>query len=148
MSLPYVVCKDGVNLNPRAPAGAVIDAALVLASALTGLHTLITCGTEGHGPLDVHTSGQARDVRTRDWTPQQILQFIAALKQAFHQMTPALEWTVLYESPQTPTDARLVAIAYMNPNASASHLHIQLRKGTSYPPYGKLTELGASHADV
>ena len=112
-SLPRVTCKSDVLLLPRPAAGAVIDAAIVLASSETGLPIEITCGTEDHPPTDPHTRGVARDIGVLDCTPIQILQVMAALKMAFHQLAPSVTWTILYEVPSLPVDPQLAAVASM-----------------------------------
>jgi hypothetical protein len=62
-------------------------------------------------------------------TPSQIIEVIDALVQLLGPL-----FTVLYETPATPSDAKLGEFAYVNPKATGPHLHLQLKKGTVYPP--------------
>ncbi len=135
--LPFVTCKDGVTLNPTDPGGMVIQAACVLASGVVGLPLEITCGSEGHPPGDPHTLGRARDLHVTDFTASQILALIAALEASFKYLAPGAPFTIMYEVPPgTTTDMRLVNSDYYyeNAGATAAHLHIQVKKGQTYPP--------------
>ncbi len=136
MNPPQVICKAGVQLLPWTAEAGVIHGALEIASAITGRQIVITCGTEAHGPTDPHTMGRARDIRTSEWDATGILEVIAAIRQGFHQLTPAFPWVVIYESPTPPTDSRLAAMVSVNPNATAPHCHIQWPHGAVYPTPG------------
>jgi len=134
VTAPVITVKDGVTLNPTAPAGFVIQAALVMASQATGLALRVTCGSEGHPVDDPHTRGDARDIGVVEFRPEQILAIKAALEVSLHTLAPMAKWTVLYETPSEPSDARLAQIAYINSGATAPHFHIQPVKGSTYPP--------------
>ena len=135
-SVPHVTHKAGVILTPWTDVSSVLHTAITLASGTCGWPIVITCGTEGHGPTDPHTRGAARDIHTLDWTPLQILQTVAALQLALHQVVPGIRFTVLYESAARPVDSQLAAMYYANPGASAPHIHVQLAIGEVYPPVG------------
>lgn len=122
-------CADG---SPLKPAGLRILGALDHLARVGVVDLLITCGTEGHGPDDPHTRGEAMDLRTRDLQPQQVFDLYNALTFLLGR-----DFTVLYEIP-TAASARhpmLDAISYRGKSATAEHLHIQIRKGFgTWPP--------------
>lgn len=121
--------KASVRFDHIAPAGFVVLAAIHSATVVLGADLMITCGTDSHPADDPHTLGEAYDVSVATFTVDELLTarafFLKALGPAF---------TVLYESPFVPSDARLAAIATINPAATAPHLHVQRKKGTVYPP--------------
>lgn len=102
--------KDGVAFSVIAPGGFRILAAINYATSQTDL--VITSGTDGEhsGPNDPHHRGEAYDVRTKDLTNKQgVLETIQAfLGDAFY---------AFLESPDTDNE----------------HIHIQVKKGTTYP---------------
>lgn len=112
------------------PAGFRILAALDTATRALGVDLEITCGTEDHAPDDPHSTGEAYDVRTRGLPVAMVLKVLAFLR----QMLPEAYFTVLLETPQAFTDPALASAQYVNPHATGQHLHIQRRKGTTYPP--------------
>lgn len=135
--------KSGVLFDVRTPHGAIHaappaqrrmlsvceQATEVLRKDLT-----ITCGTDSHGVTDPHSRGTALDLRTRDLTQGQILALHKFLKDEL-----GADFTVLYEVPEKPVGV-LGAIAYVNPKATASHIHVQVRKGYpgAWPDGGKV----------
>lgn len=123
---------DGASFAVIQPAGFRILAALDNATRLLGVDLVITCGTEDHPPDDPHTHGEAYDVRVRGLTTPIILKLIAYLK----QMLPSDLFTILLETPVPFTDPQLVPWQYLNPQATAAHLHVQKKKNTIYPPIG------------
>ncbi len=113
-----------------APGGFVILAALQGLSSVIDLPVEITCACEGHLPTDPHTRGEAYDIRTLTWT-------LAELKLAKSWLRHTLgdAFTVLYEVPSWPADAAWRDVVdLVNQNATAPHLHVQVKKNTSYPP--------------
>lgn len=135
MATPQVTCKADVTLLPRPAAGAVIDAAIVLASGATGLPILITSGTEAHAPGDPHSRGCARDIGVIGWSVEQILQVMRAIELGLHQLVPSIPWTVLYENAVASPDPRLAPpVGFVNPQATGPHLHIQPGIGAPWPP--------------
>ena len=125
----YVVrVKPGVRFDRLAPAGVHILSALDLAVGVVGCDLEISCGTEGHPPDDPHTLGEAFDVSVEHLEPPTILRAMgwlrARLGEAFY---------LQYETPHPVTEGPLAAIAVVNPNATAPHLHVQRRRGTVWP---------------
>lgn len=125
-----VLHGDEASFSRILPAGFRILAALDNATRLIGADLTITCGTEGHGPDDPHTLGEGYDVRVRGLTTPTILKLLTFL----HQLLPPSYFTVLLETPTAFTDPDLVKVQYLNPHATAAHLHIQKKRGTVYPP--------------
>lgn len=112
-----------------APAGFRILAALDRATLECGVDLTITSGTDGHAITDPHANGEAFDVSVKGLTPEQIIEVRDVLLQLLGPL-----FTVLFEVPQPPTDAKLAELAYVNPEATGQHFHIQKRRGTTYPP--------------
>lgn len=129
MTTPVVRAAPDVTFERIAPAGFRLLAAIDNLSRILSLDVLITCGTNDHPEGDPHTTGEAYDVRVRDWTVPQVLKAITFLRQILGE-----RFTVLYEVPQEPTDPQLKAIAFVNAGASAAHLHLQRKRGTTFPP--------------
>jgi len=98
-----------------APGGFVLLAAIEAAARETSLDLTITSGTDGahSGPDDPHHRGEAYDVRTHDFTPEQKQAVLAAIQNASGPLFYAF-----LESPNTDNE----------------HIHCQVRKGTVYPP--------------
>jgi hypothetical protein len=128
MSDNVVRVKEGVEFSVIAPAGfrilsALVDTAFVLRRDLT-----ITSGTDGEhsGPSDPHKLGEAYDVRSHDFDPEQrddVLHTIMS-KLDFLDTPFAVDggvangafWGFL-EAPGTPNE----------------HFHVQRRRGVVYP---------------
>jgi hypothetical protein len=128
VAIPVLRCAEGVQFERIAPGGFRILAALDGATKVLGRDLTITSGTDGHTG-GKHPTGEAYDVRTRDLLAPQVLRLYDYL-----QATLGERFTVLYEVPERPDNARLAAIAYLNPAASGPHIHCQIKKGTTYPP--------------
>lgn len=109
--------------------GAVILAALARHARLSSWDWLISCGTDSHGPTNPHTRGNAYDVSLANFpSVDAIIECFQAL-----QYTLGHAFTVLFEVPYLQTDPRLARIAYVNPDATGKHYHIQVKRGTIYP---------------
>lgn len=121
--------KPGVTFAPIAPAGFHILSALDTVAQLVHRDLEITSGSDSHPPDDVHALGEAYDISVQGFDAPTIAMIRAGLQQ---QLGDA--FTVLYETPVKPSDVRLQVIAYLNPHATAPHLHVQRRNGTVYPP--------------
>lgn len=121
--------KPGCRFDGLAPGGIRILGALDTVARAVGLDLVISCGTEGHAPGDPHTLGDAVDVSVHALNVDQV---IVVRTQLLALLGP--HFTVLYERPDHPTEPRLAAIAYVNPAATAPHLHIQVKRGETYPP--------------
>ncbi len=121
--------KDGVRLDGLRPAGIRILSAVDNCARVLGLDQTVTCGREGHGPNDPHTLGNALDLRASMFNADQVKKIKAFLEAAL-----GTHFTVLYECPMIPLNDALKGIAYVNPLATGIHFHIQVRKGTVWPP--------------
>lgn len=121
--------KAGTRFDIIAPGGFRILSVADDVAREAGVDLEITCGTEGHAIADPHTKGQAYDFSVYGFDVEHVLdvraRFIAKLGQLF---------TVLYERPDKAPDVRLAAIAYVNPLATAPHIHVQVKNGVTYPP--------------
>lgn len=124
-----LIHKDGVKFDVIAEGGARILTALARYAAKVSFPIVISCGSEGHPPDDPHSTGNAFDVSLKTLpNSQAILAARASLVQDLGSM-----FTVLFECPEKPDDPLLQSIAYINPEATAPHFHIQVRKGAAYP---------------
>lgn len=128
-TIPVLRAKAGVMFERIAPAGFRILAALDGLTKVLASDQDITCGTEGHADDDPHTRGEAYDVSVRNMNVAMVLKAKTYLEQVLGS-----RFTVLYEVPTRPLDAVLASIAFLNPDASAPHFHIQPKKATLYPP--------------
>ncbi|MCR4301781.1 MAG: hypothetical protein NUV51_09240, partial [Sulfuricaulis sp.] len=130
---PYTVSakNDSVRFDPLTPCQALFLSILVQAAQVIRSSLVITSGREGHGADDPHSRGEALDVRVAGLTRSQLLKLLEILK-----VTLAIQgdFTVLYEVRAVPTDPEVAAVAYVNPHATAPHIHLQPRKGTRWPP--------------
>lgn len=128
-----VQTKDGVQFARIAPGGFEILSALVTVAGMQIDDLEVTCGTEGHTSPDPHVRGEAYDVSIAGLTGDQIL----ALCQRLHA-TLGLKFTVLYEVPslgqaQGPASGQSNPYLYVNAGATAPHLHVQVKIGSTYP---------------
>lgn len=128
--MSVTVLRQGVGTEFRliAPGGFRILAALDHATQVIGHDLTITAGTNDH-TTGRHPKGEAFDVRVKDLDVPQTLRLRQVL-----QSSLGPRFTVLYETPTKPSDPMLAAIATINPDATAPHLHIQVRRDISYPP--------------
>lgn len=127
---PFIVrARPGVRFDRIQPAGFCLLAGLHEAAQACRIDLLISCGTEAHGPDDPHTLGEALDLSVREMEVHTLLDLKVCLERWYGPL-----FTVLYEVKELPTDPRLLAICTVNPKATAAHLHLQRKKGTSYPP--------------
>lgn len=113
---PCVRVKPGVKFDVIAPAGFRILSALDRASVAFVHDITITCGSEAHPPTDPHSTGEAYDIRTNDLAPADVPELASYLTRALGGA-----FTVIIESPAT------------NPKATGAHIHIQRKKGTTFP---------------
>jgi hypothetical protein len=122
--------KAGVRITGcPSPAQSRIIGALDTVARAVAFDLMVTCGEEAHGPSDPHTLRKAFDVRAIDLDAPLVIEVFNRLRAELGS-----RWTVLYETPSRPDDPALLDIAYVNPDASAPHFHIQVLKGTDYPP--------------
>ena len=127
--VPHVRRKAGCTLDPIAPGGIRILAAVDEAAMAVGVCLTLTAGTNGH-TSGRHPLGEALDLSVAGLSRDQIVGLYRYLKDRL-----GAAFTVLYETPTAPTphDA-LRDIATVNPLATAPHLHCQVAKGTTFPP--------------
>lgn len=131
-TIPVLRFAQGVTMSrPPAPAGCRILRALDDATLHLDRDLVVTCADGKHPPDDPHTLGEAYDVRTRDLDVERIVELHAYLMGTLGPL-----FTVLYEVPKAPTEPALVAIATVSMVATADHIHVQRKRGTSYPPAG------------
>lgn len=135
--IPVVRCLPSVELTGLAPAGIRILAAIDRMTTILGHDLTVTSGLDSH-TSGQHPKGQALDVRTKDLTEGVILALYHGMKKALGP-----DFTVLYEVKTKPLGV-LGQIATVNMNASAPHIHAQLRKDFGpYPPVVMTTGLTA-----
>lgn len=128
--VPVLRATSDVTLKP-APGGFRILAALDAATKVLGRDLVLTAGTNDH-TTGRHPLGEAYDVRTRDLNTPEILRLVEYLGHALGE-----RFYVSYEVPTKPDDPALAAIAVVNQAATGQHIHIQVRRGTVYPPIEK-----------
>jgi hypothetical protein len=114
MTIPTVRVKDGVQFTVIAPGGFVLLAAIDGAAAAIGHDVTITSACDGchSGINDPHHRGEAYDVRTHD---------VPDKAKLLAEIQARLEPTRFYafiEASDTDNE----------------HIHVQVRKGTVYPP--------------
>jgi len=130
VSIPTLRVKPGCAFDRIAPGGFRILAALDAATKVLGQDLTLTAGTNDH-TTGRHPLGEAYDLSVQTLTPAQIVRIVAFLRQ-----TLGARFTVFYESPVAPSDTQLAAVSLVNKDASGPHLHLQIKKGTEYPPEG------------
>lgn len=131
-----VTCAMGVTLQqvnrePLRPAGMRILAAADTFAKMFNLPVVITCGTEGH-KSGKHPRGEALDFRSKSYTPEQVAQFFAWMRNYL-----GIDFTVLYEVPESAQlrDPKLGQIVYRSKSATAEHFHVQVKKDIAvWPP--------------
>lgn len=128
---PHLRLKPGAAFPVLAPAGLRILAALDNAARHLNQTLTITSGSEtrGRAVTDPHMTGEAVDVSVTALLPAEIHTLYHRLKTA---LGPA--FTVLLEAPPHLNIPSLNTIVYRNDKATALHLHIQRKKGTTWPP--------------
>lgn len=108
--------KDGTQFSVIAPGGFRILYAIDRAAQSLGVDLIITSGTDGlhSGPNDPHHRGEAYDIRSHDFNEPQKS---TVLKEILGFL-PLDNFFGFLESPGTANE----------------HFHIQLKKGTVFPP--------------
>ncbi len=125
--IPVLRFKAGVTLKGT-PGGARIIAALDSATLMLGRDLTVTAGTNDHA-TGRHPDGEAYDLSVAGLTPAQIVNVVTYLR---NELGGA--FYVQYEDLEVPSDPRLAAITVVNQEATAPHIHAQVRKNTVYPP--------------
>ena len=113
MSIVHV--KSGVLFTVIAPGGFRMLSAIDQTCAKMGIDLILTsaCDGEHSGPNDPHHHGEAYDVRSHDFTPEQKADILT-------NVMDFLGWNSFYgfiEAPGTDNE----------------HFHFQVKKGTTYP---------------
>ena len=127
-TVPVLSCKPGCTLDPMAPGGLRLINACDRATMALGHSLVITAGTNGH-TTGRHVKGEALDVSVKGLTAHQVVALSRFLKGILGE-----RFTVLYEAPTRPLDPALRLISFVNPKATGRHLHLQVKKGTVFPP--------------
>jgi hypothetical protein len=109
-----VRCKAGVQFAIIAPGGFEILRAITEAAMGLSYDVMITSGTDGthSGPNDPHHRGEAYDVHTKDVPDKQELLYSIMKHLAPDQFYGFIE----------------------DENMPNEHIHVQVKKGTVYPP--------------
>lgn len=123
-----VRCLDSVRLDPMTPALVRMFSVLEQAAQRLKRDLMVTCGRDGHPPTSAHFRGMGLDIRTKDLSEAQVSTLFD-----FVRDTLGPEFYVQYEVKKKPTGF-LAAIATVNPQASAEHMHAQVRKGLAQWP--------------
>jgi hypothetical protein len=122
--------KDGVVFSKMTPSLIRILAAVDAFAQAFVVDVVVTSAyrndTGGHG------RGEAVDLRVADWPDD-----LVAAAHKFLRVRLGEDFTVLYEVTKLPTAAPLREIAFVNPKATATHLHLQLRRDLAgaWPPH-------------
>ncbi len=132
-TIPVLRFKPGYRWDLPTPGGARILSALDNATKVMGCDLTLTAGTNDH-TTGRHATGEAFDVSVREMTVPVLLRFVTYLKQALGE-----RFTVLYETIVLPSDPKLAEITYVNQDATGSHVHVQVKKSTIYPPEGNVS---------
>jgi len=128
MTVPVLRHRVTVGFATIAPGGFRILAALDGATRVMARDLEISSGTDSH-TTGRHPLGEAYDVSVKGLTIAEIDRLRRYLMQ-----TLGKRFTVLYEVPAPPTDPQEAAIASVNSQATGKHLHVQVRRGTTFPP--------------
>lgn len=121
-------CKTGTAFKVIAPGGFRILSALDNATKVLSVDLELTAGTNDHAS-GRHPLGEAYDVSVKNLVPSQIIRLKTYLDQVLGK-----RFTVLIEAPKAPMDPELASLTTINGDATALHVHVQVRKGESYPP--------------
>ncbi len=125
----YLTFLDNTVMSDTpTPAQCRIISVLDAYARKSGKIVTVTCVEEGHSLNDPHTLRKSFDVRTRDRTPDEIVDMYTFIKANLGNA-----WTVLYEAPGMPSNPLLKAIWYPYSSPTGPHIHIQPIKGTNYP---------------
>lgn len=113
--MSVVNVKDGVQFSIIAPGGFRILYAIDRAAQYLNLPLVITSGTDGEhsGPNDPHHRGEAYDVRSHEFTPDQ-------KQQVLEEILGYLDLDHFYGFLESPGTAN-------------EHFHFQVKKGTTFP---------------
>lgn len=126
--IPVVRLEPGVSLNGLAPGGIRILARVDDATKIIQQDIVITSGTDRH-TRGRHPKGEALDLRTKDYDIPTIVKLLRFLTD-----TLGPRFTALYEVPVPSSDLMLRRVETVNPAATGPHIHVQVKKGTTYPP--------------
>ena len=125
--IPVLRFKPQVTIVPS-PGGARILSVCDQATGVLGRDITITAGSNGH-TVGKHPVGEAFDLSVAGLQSYEVRKLVVYLKGTLGPL-----FYVQYEVRTEPTEADLLDIATVNPHASAPHVHVQVRKGTTFPP--------------
>lgn len=128
MPLPCLRVKPGTRFDVIAPGGFRLLSALDAATMILGKDLTITAGTDDHTE-GKHPIGEAFDVRTQGLSEAEIITLVQFLRARL-----GAAFSVFYETHTMPLASGLKALTLINAGATAPHLHLQVRKGTVWPP--------------
>lgn len=124
-----LLLKPGATLEPIAPAGYVLLAALKATARTLELDLTITSGTDGvhSGPDDPHKTGEAYDVRSQGFTHEQK---VGILAEVLAQLQRG-EMDAPIETSNGIATMRFYGFLEA-PGTTNEHFHFQRRRGTTY----------------
>jgi hypothetical protein len=127
--------KPGVQFAVIAPAGFRLLSALETVARRLRVDLVITCGTEAHPGTDPHSTGEAYDVRTHDFTDDQ-------KRAILRELLLELSDDQTNDAP-IPVSDGLGTRGFWgwieHPGQPTEHLHVQRRSRTIYPPVSRLS---------
>jgi hypothetical protein len=125
--------KPGVTFTTIAPAGFRLLQAIERAARSTGLDLVITSACDGmhSGPADPHHRGEAYDVRTRGLTEPQKDELVRQIIGGCNDPGEVPPFP-LATTPRSCATARFFGFVEA-PGTVNEHIHVQLRKGRTYP---------------
>lgn len=125
-----VLVKPGVTFTKIAPAGFRLLGAIERAARVCDVDLTITSACDGthSGPKDPHKLGESYDIRSKNLTPQQKVMVLRAIMVDLSEMERDSPLEVANGIATRHFFGFLEA-----PGKATEHLHIQRRKGTSYP---------------
>lgn len=132
--MAVVRIKPGATIQNPAPAGIRILSALDQLSLTRAADVVITSGDEGadwRSATDPHQTGEAFDISVKGWSELEVVNAYRTLGRLLGPL-----FTVLYEVPPhivASLPQALKDIAYVNARATGIHIHVQRKKGTTFP---------------
>jgi hypothetical protein len=119
--IPCIRIKQGVQFTVIAPGGFRILAAIEDAADQIAHDLTITSACDGShsGPDDPHHRGEAYDVRTKDLPDKQLA--LAKIKD-------------FLAIPESESQGSRFFAWIENEGQEGEHIHVQVRRGTVYPP--------------
>lgn len=120
--------KPPVSFAVIAEAGFRLLSAIEQTARDLGLDLTITCGCEGHAPLDPHTLGAAYDIRSHDLSATDKQKVLSGILKACSENDPDVPLAV-----SSGIATRHFWGWIEHPGEDAEHIHCQRRIGVNYP---------------